>query len=79
MLPNKVRRPGFKFSHTLTDIRRTLNHKAINEAFYDVTAISFTPTQYLQDNYTLMSCGGMLGEGYGPHDRLDAQAHGSIR
>ncbi len=39
---NKVRVPGFKFNHTLTDIE-TLNHRAINEAFYDVTAISFTP------------------------------------
>ena len=38
---NKVRVPGYRFSHTLTDIE-TLNHKAINEAFYDVTAISFS-------------------------------------
>src|ERR1700716_4075989 len=37
---NKVRVPGFKFTHTLTDIE-TLNHRAISEAFYDVTAISF--------------------------------------
>jgi len=34
---NKVRVPGFKFSHTLTDIE-TLNQRAIHEAFYDVTA-----------------------------------------
>jgi 1,4-dihydroxy-6-naphthoate synthase len=62
---NKVRVPGFKFTHTLTDIE-TLNHRAINEAFYDVTAISFHAYPYLQDNYTLMSCGGSVGEGYGP-------------
>jgi 1,4-dihydroxy-6-naphthoate synthase len=62
---NKVRVPGFKFSHTLTDIE-TLNHRAINEAFYDVTAISFHAYPYLQDKYTLMSCGGSVGEGYGP-------------
>jgi 1,4-dihydroxy-6-naphthoate synthase len=62
---NKVRVPGFKFSHTLTDIE-TLNHRAINEAFYDVTAISFHAYPYLQDNYTLMACGGSVGEGYGP-------------
>jgi 1,4-dihydroxy-6-naphthoate synthase len=62
---NKIRVPGFKFSHTLTDIE-TLNHRAINEAFYDVTAISFHAYPYLQDNYTLMSCGGSVGEGYGP-------------
>jgi 1,4-dihydroxy-6-naphthoate synthase len=62
---NKVRVPGFKFTHTLTDIE-TLNHRAINETFYDVTAISFHAYPYLQDSYTLMACGGSVGEGYGP-------------
>jgi 1,4-dihydroxy-6-naphthoate synthase len=62
---NKVRVPGFKFTHTLTDIE-TLNHKAIDEAFYDVTAISFHAYPYLQDNYAIMSCGGSMGDGYGP-------------
>jgi 1,4-dihydroxy-6-naphthoate synthase len=62
---NKVRVPGYAFQHTLTDIE-TLNHKAINEQFYDVTAISFHAYPYLQDNYTLMACGGSVGEGYGP-------------
>jgi 1,4-dihydroxy-6-naphthoate synthase len=62
---NKVRVPGYKFTHTLTDIE-TLNHRAIKEAFYDVTAISFHAYPYLQDKYTLMACGGSVGEGYGP-------------
>src|ERR1700712_4536188 len=62
---NKIRVPGFKFNHTLTDIE-TLNHRAINEAFYDVTAISFHAYPYLQDNYAIMTCGGSMGEGYGP-------------
>lgn len=62
---NKIRVPGYKFKHTLCDIE-TLNHKAIDEAFYDVTAISFHAYPYLQDNYALMSCGGSVGEGYGP-------------
>lgn len=62
---NKVRVPGFKFTHTLTDIE-TLNHRAISEQFYDVTAISFHAYPYLQDNYTLMSCGGSVGDSYGP-------------
>lgn len=62
---NKVRVPGYKFTHVLTDIE-TLNHRAINEAYYDVTAISFHAYPYLQDNYTLMACGGSVGEGYGP-------------
>ncbi len=62
---NKVRVPGLKFTHTLTDIE-TLNHRAMNDPFYDVTAISFHAYPYLQDNYALMSCGGSVGEGYGP-------------
>jgi len=62
---NKIRVPGFKFHHTLTDIE-TLNRRAIDEAFYDVTAISFHAYPYLQDNYALMACGGSVGEGYGP-------------
>ena len=62
---NKVRVPGYKFHHTLTDIE-TLNHRAITEAFYDVTAISFHAYPYLQENYALMACGGSVGEGYGP-------------
>jgi len=62
---NKIRVPGYKFTHTLTDIE-TLNRKALNEAFYDVTAISFHAYPYLQDNYALMGCGGSVGEGYGP-------------
>ncbi len=62
---NKVRVPGYKFVHTLCDIE-TLNHKAMDEAFYDVTAISFHAYPYLQDKYALMACGGSVGEGYGP-------------
>ena len=61
----KIQVPGYKFVHNLTDIE-TLNHRAMNEAFYDVTAISFHAYPYLQDNYTLMACGGSMGEGYGP-------------
>lgn len=62
---NKVRVPGYKFTHTLTDIE-TLNQRAINESFYDVTAISFHAYPYLQENYALMACGGSVGDGYGP-------------
>jgi 1,4-dihydroxy-6-naphthoate synthase len=62
---NKIRVPGLKFHHTLTDIE-TLNRRAIDEAFYDVTAISFHAYPYMQENYALMACGGSVGEGYGP-------------
>ncbi len=43
----------------------TLNRKA-QEGVYDVTAISFHAYPYIQDHYALMSCGGSVGEGYGP-------------
>src|SRR5246127_4382701 len=61
---HKVRVPGLRFTHTLCDIE-TLNQKA-REGVYDVTAISFPPYPYIQDLYALMSCGGSVGEGYGP-------------
>jgi len=62
---SKVRVPGYRFTHTLSDIE-TLNRRAREEAFYDVTAISFHAYPYLQQTYTLMGCGGSVGEGYGP-------------
>ncbi|TCK73571.1 menaquinone biosynthesis family protein [Acidipila rosea] len=62
---NKVRVAGYKFTHQLCDIEK-LNQRAINEAFFDVTAISFHAYPYIQDKYTLMACGGSVGEGYGP-------------
>ncbi len=62
---NKIRVPGYRFSHTLCDIE-TLNRRAQDEAFFDVTAISFHAYPYVQKNYTLMGCGGSVGEGYGP-------------
>jgi 1,4-dihydroxy-6-naphthoate synthase len=61
---NKVRVPGLKFTHTLSDIE-TLNRKA-REAFYDLTAISFHAYPYLQETYALLPSGGSVGEGYGP-------------
>jgi 1,4-dihydroxy-6-naphthoate synthase len=62
---NKVRVSGYKFTHVLCDIE-TLNQRAIKEAYYDVTAISFHAYPYIQENYALMACGGSVGEGYGP-------------
>jgi len=63
---NKVRVPGLRFTHTLCDIE-TLNQKAREgEGVYDVTAVSFHAYPYIQDKYALMSCGGSVGEGYGP-------------
>ncbi|HEY1264873.1 MAG TPA: MqnA/MqnD/SBP family protein [Terriglobales bacterium] len=63
---NKVRVPGLRFTHTLTDIE-TLNRKARDgEGAYDVTAISFHAYPYIQQNYALLPSGGSVGEGYGP-------------
>ncbi len=61
---HKIRTPGLRFTHTLCDIE-TLNQKA-REGVYDVSAISFHAYPYVQDKYALMSCGGSVGEGYGP-------------
>ena len=62
---NKVRVPGYKFTHTLTDIE-ALNHRAMTDPFYDITAISFHAYPYVQENYTIMACGGSMGDSYGP-------------
>ena len=62
---NKVRVPGYKFTHVLTDIE-TLNQRAIHDPYYDVTAISFHAYPYLQKEYAIMACGGSVGDGYGP-------------
>jgi 1,4-dihydroxy-6-naphthoate synthase len=62
---NKVRVPGYKFTHTLTDIE-ALNHRAMTDQYYDVTAISFHAYPYIQNDYTIMACGGSMGDSYGP-------------
>jgi len=63
---NKIQVPGLRFTHTLCDIQ-TLNQKATEgDGLYDVTAISFHAYPYLQKKYALMTCGGSVGEGYGP-------------
>jgi 1,4-dihydroxy-6-naphthoate synthase len=79
---NKIRVPGYRFTHSLCDIE-TLNRRAREEAFYDVTAISFHAYPYLQQNYTLMGCGGSVGEGYGPmivsSRKIDAEELNHLR
>src|ERR1700747_561083 len=60
----KVRLPGVKFTHILSDIE-SLNQAARNEA-YDITAVSFYGYTFVADKYILMDCGASFGEGYGP-------------
>jgi 1,4-dihydroxy-6-naphthoate synthase len=65
---SKVQVPGLRFTHTLCDIQ-TLNQQAMSangDGVYDVTAVSFHAYPYIQDHYALMTCGGSVGEGYGP-------------
>ncbi|HLV96830.1 MAG TPA: MqnA/MqnD/SBP family protein [Candidatus Acidoferrales bacterium] len=60
----KVRLPGVKFTHILSDIE-TLNQAARDET-YDITAISFYGYAFVADKYVLLDCGASFGEGYGP-------------
>jgi 1,4-dihydroxy-6-naphthoate synthase len=62
---NKVRVPGLKFTHVLCDIE-SLNHRAMDDAYFEVTAISFHAYPYVQERYALMPSGGSVGDGYGP-------------
>ena len=60
----KVRLPGVKFNHILSDIE-SLNQAAHKET-YDITAISFYGYTFVADKYVLLDCGASFGEGYGP-------------
>jgi 1,4-dihydroxy-6-naphthoate synthase len=60
----KVRLPGVKFKHILSDIE-SLNNAAMKET-YDVTAVSFYGYTFVADKYLLLDCGASFGEGYGP-------------
>lgn len=61
---NKVRAPGLRFTHTLSDIE-SLNQAAMDEK-YDVTALSFSAYPALASKYALLDCGSSFGDGYGP-------------
>ena len=61
---NKVRAPGMKITHVLSDIE-TLNQAAQKEK-YDVTAVSFSAYPLLAEKYALLDCGSSVGDGYGP-------------
>jgi 1,4-dihydroxy-6-naphthoate synthase len=60
----KVRLPGVKFEHILSDIE-SLNQAARKET-YDVTAVSFYGYTFVADKYVLLNCGASFGENYGP-------------
>src|ERR1700722_15967413 len=60
----KVRLPGVKFTHVLSDIE-SLNRAARDEKC-DVTALSFFGYSFVADKYVLLDCGASFGENYGP-------------
>ena len=61
---NLIVSENFEFEHELKDIQ-TLN-KESNAVNYDVQAISFFAYPDVEDRYQLLSCGGSVGNGYGP-------------
>jgi 1,4-dihydroxy-6-naphthoate synthase len=60
----KVRLPGVKFTHVLSDIE-SLNNAA-HEEKYDITALSFFGYSFVADKYVLLDCGASFGDNYGP-------------
>jgi 1,4-dihydroxy-6-naphthoate synthase len=61
---NKVDSDKVVVRHHLNDIE-TLNREA-EQGVWDVTAISFHALPYITQHYTLLPCGGSMGDGYGP-------------
>jgi 1,4-dihydroxy-6-naphthoate synthase len=60
----KIATGDYQFQHILEDIQ-TLN-QAASEGRYVVSAISFHNYPYIADRYQLVSCGGSIGNTYGP-------------
>jgi 1,4-dihydroxy-6-naphthoate synthase len=60
----KVKLEGIRIEHLLEDIQ-SLNVRAM-KAELEVTAISAHAYPYVADKYALMTCGGSIGDGYGP-------------
>jgi len=54
----------FRFEHVLADIQ-TLNERALLGE-YEVSAISIRAYPQVCERYALMSCGGSVGDNYGP-------------
>ena len=55
---------GLEIVHVLKDIE-TLNREA-REGRHEITAISIHAYPHVAERYALMSCGGSIGDGYGP-------------
>jgi len=55
---------GYEVEHILKDIE-TLNREALR-GIYEVTALSFHVYPYVAERYAVLTCGGSVGDGYGP-------------
>lgn len=60
----KIDPEGLTFEHVMTDIE-TLNRWA-EEGKLEFSAISVHAFAYVQDHYTILTCGGSFGRDYGP-------------
>ena len=60
----KIDTGRYRFEHELVDIE-TLNHRALDGEL-ELTAVSLHAYAYLNDIYTLCSCGASIGDQYGP-------------
>src|SRR5438105_12519870 len=54
----------YRFEHVLQDIQ-TLNQRAMKGEL-EITAISIHAYPHVADKYALTSCGGSMGDKYGP-------------
>ena len=59
-----IQNQNFEIKNVLKDIQ-TLNTDSLSEKF-DIQAVSFFMYPEIEDKYQLLSCGGSLGNGYGP-------------
>lgn len=62
---DKLDTGNLQFTHKLVDIE-SLNQMALENPYYEVTALSFHAYAYLSDKYAVLPSGGSMGENYGP-------------
>ena len=56
---------GCHVEHVLEDIQ-SLNHRALEHADLEITAVSAHAYAFLGDRYAVLACGASMGMGYGP-------------
>lgn len=61
---NRIPTHGIRVKHLLADIQ-TLNEQAL-VGRHEITAVSIHAYAFIHDRYALATCGGSVGDGYGP-------------